>query len=254
MGGKQMNIQHNSSAVEQEFSGADVAMVDLLSSLRQDPSPALVTRVRGIPTMREPKRQAVLRWAWGLAAAALLFVVLVSASPSLRAAIASLDVTIGNIRLSVADRSPDSSDARIVEPEMMSLEAAREAVPFAFRIPTEIPDGLAMDEWVRVNDLGGGPFVEMQWAKLGGGGFSFAARQDPGSSSWLVGLDSYREIEIGGEPAIIITGGWDADSREWAWLEHTTLIWTVDGVQYTLGASADNFSETDLIAIAESVR
>jgi hypothetical protein len=179
---------------------------------------------------------------------------LIPASPSLRAAIARLDVIIGEIKLGVVDRSPDSRDARIVWPELMSLEAAREAVPFAFRIPTEIPDGLAMDERVRVNDLGGGPFVEMQWAKLGGGGFSFAARQDPGASSWLVGLDSYREIEIGGEPAIIVTGGWDADSREWAWLEHTTLIWTVDGVQYTLGASADDFSEAALIAIAESVR
>jgi hypothetical protein len=63
--------------------------------------------------------------------------------------------------------------------------------------------------------------------KPGGGGFSFTARQDSGSSSWLVGLDSYREIEIGGEPAVIVTGGWDAGSREWAWLEHTTLIWTV---------------------------
>ena len=194
------------------------------------------------------------RWAWGLAAAALLFAVLVSASPSLRAAIASLDVTIGNIKLSVADRSPDSSDATIVEPELMSLEAAREAAPFAFRIPTEIPDGLAMDEQVRVNDLGGGPFVEMLWTKPGGGGFSLTARQEPGSSSWLVGLDSYREIEIGGEPAAIVTGGWDADSREWAWLEQTTLIWAVDDVQYTLSASADNLSEAELIAIAESVR
>lgn len=249
-----MNVQHNSSAIDQEFSGADAAMVDLLSSLRQDPSLALVARVRDIPTMREPKRRAVPRWAWGLAAAALLFAVLLSTSPSLRAAIAGLDVTIGNIRLSVADRSPDSSDARIVEPEMMSLDAAREAVPFAFGIPTEIPDGLAMDEQVRVNDLGGGPFVEMAWTKPRGGGFSFTVRQDPGSSSWLVGVDSYREIEIGGEPAIIVTGGWDADSREWAWLEHTTLIWTMDGVQYTLGASADNFAEADLIAIAESVR
>jgi hypothetical protein len=249
-----MNVQHNSSAVEQEFSAADAAMVDLLSSLRQYPSAALVTRVRSIPTVQEPKRRAVPRWAWGLAAAALLFVVLLSTSPSLRAAIAGLDVTIGNIRLSVADRSPDSSDAKIIEPELMSLEAAREVVPFAFGIPTEIPDGLAMDEQVRVNDLGGGPFVEMQWTKPGGGGFSFSVRQDPGSPSWLVGLDSYREIEIGGEPAAIVTGGWDADSQEWGWLEHTTLIWAVDGVQYTLGAGVDNFTGADLITIAESVR
>ena len=251
-----MNVQHNSSAIEQEFGGADAAMADLLSSLRQDPSPALVTRVRCIPTVREPNRRAVPRWAWGLAAAALLFAALASASPALRAAIAALDVTIGDITLSIADRSPDSSNATIAEPELMSLEAAREALPFAFGIPTEIPDGLVMDEQVRVNDLGGGPFVEVQWTDPGivGVAFSLTARQDPDLSSWLVGLDSYREIEIGGEPAALVTGGWDADSREWAWLERTMLIWTVNGVQYTLGASADNFSEADLIAIAESTR
>jgi hypothetical protein len=251
-----MNVLGSTSVMEQEFSGTDAAMADLLSSLKQDPSPALVARVRSIPGVRQQKRRQVPRWAWALAAAVLLFAMLVSASPALRAAIAALDITVGDITLSVADRSPDSSDATIVEPELMSLEAARGAVPFAFGIPTEIPDGLVMDEQVLVNDLGGGPFVEVQWTDPGivGVAFSLTARQDPDLSSWLVGLDSYREIEIGGEPAALVTGGWDADSREWAWLERTMLIWTVDGVQYTLSASADNFSEADLIAIAESTR
>jgi hypothetical protein len=253
-----MNKQQIVYAIDEEFGSADAEMAQRLLSLRQDPSPALVPRIRAIPTRPQRQRSQVPRWAWGLAAVTVLLTVLVSASPPIRAAIASLQETIGDVYLAITDRSPDTSDATIVEPELMSLQAARAAVPFDFGLPTQVPDGWLIEEQVRVNDLGGGPFVEILWANPGHGKISFSvwpAHQGDGAPiSRLVGPDSFREIEIGGQPAVIVKGGWDHDSREWAWLEVTTLIWTVDDVLYTLATSSDEVSEADLVTMAESTR
>jgi hypothetical protein len=253
-----MNKQQIVYAIEEEFGGADAEMAQRLLSLRQDPSPAHVARLCAIPTRPKQRRSQVPWWAWGLAAVTVLLTVLVSASPPLRAAIANLQETIGDVYLAITDRSPDTSDATIVEPELMSLEAARAAVPFDVDLPTQVPDGWLMGEQVQVNDLGGGPFVEILWANPGHGNISLSAwpaHQGDGTPiSTLVGPDSFREIEIGGQPAAIVKGGWDYYSREWAWMEVTSLIWTVDDVRYTLTASSDEVSEADLVTMAESTR
>lgn len=249
-----MNNQQTPCVIEEEFSGTDAEMARRLLSLKRAPSPTLVARVRGIPTSSQRRVWHIPRWAWGVAAAVVLLAVLVAASPPLRAAIVSLQETIGNVYLAVIDRSPDTSDATIVEPELMSLEAARTAVPFDFGIPSQVPDGWVMADQVRVNDLGGGPFVQIEWTHPGHGNISLSARADNGSASRLVGPDSFREVEVGGQPAVFLKGAWDHDSREWMWPEVTTLIWKMDGVEYNLSASGHDLSETDLITMAESTR
>jgi hypothetical protein len=172
--------------------------------------------------------------------------------------VAGARLAIGKVYLTITDRSPDTHNATIVEPELMSLQAARTTVPFDFGIPGQAPDGWIMDEQVRVNDLGGGSFVEIVWANPGHASIVFsvsAVHQHDGTPMRrLVGPDSFREIEIGGAPAVIVKGGWDRDSGEWAWLDVTTLIWTRDDVQYSLTTVGDEISETDLVTMAESTR
>ena len=249
-----MNSKQKFYAVEEEFGGADAEMAHRMLSLKRDPSPALMARVRRIPTSSRRRVWHMPRWAWGVAAAVVLLAVLVASSPSLRAAMVSLQETIGNVYLTITDRSPDTSDATIVEPELMSLQAARTAVPFYFGIPSQVPDGWVMEEQVRVNDLGGGPYVQIEWTNPGHGNISLSAREDDGSASRLVGPNSFREVEVGGQPAVLLKGAWDHDSQEWMWLEGTTLIWKMDGVEYSLSASGRDLSEADLITIAESTR
>ena len=248
-----MNNQQTWHAIEGEFSGSDAEMARRLLGLKRDPSPALAARVRGIPTSSQ-RAWHLPRWAWGALATVVLLTVLVAASPPLRATIVSLQETIGNVYLTIIDRSPDTSDATIVEPELMSLQASRNAVPFDFGIPQQVPDGWVMEEQVRVNDLGGGLFVQIEWINPGHGNISLSAREDNGSASRLVGPDSFREIDVGGQPAVLLKGAWDHDSQEWMWLEVTTLIWKTDGVEYSLSASDHSLSEADLIATAESTR
>ena len=249
-----MNNQQTPCVIEEEFSGTDAEMARRLLSLKRAPSPTLVARVRGIPTSSQRRVWHMPRWAWGVAAAVVLLAVLVAASPPLRAAIVSLQETIGNVYLAITDRSPDTSDATIVEPELMSLEAARTAVPFDFGIPSQVPDGWVMADQVRVNDLGGGPYVQIEWTNPDHGNISLSAREDDGSASRLVGPDSFREVEVGGQPAVLLKGAWDHVSQEWMWPEVTTLIWKMDGVEYNLSASDHDLSETDLITMAESTR
>jgi hypothetical protein len=188
-----------------------------------------VERVAAIPTLPQRQKWQMPRWAWGLVAAAVFLTVLGLASPPL-----------------------------LVAPERMSLQAARTAVPFDFGLPTQVPDGWIMDEEVRVNDLGGGPCVEILWTHPDQANISFSAcsaLQDDGSPGGrLVGLDSLPEIEIGGQPAVFIRGGWDPDTHEWAWPKVTPLIWTMGDVQYTLLASGDELSEANLVTMAKSTR
>lgn len=249
-----MNNRQTLCVVEEEFSGADAEMACRLLSLKRTPSPSLVARVRGIPTLSQRRVWHMPRWAWGMAAAVVLMGVLVVSSPPLRAAIISLQETIGNIYLTIADYSPDSSDATIIEPQLMSLEAARTAVPFDFGILGQVPDGWVMEEQVRVNDLGGGPYVQIEWTNPGHGNISLSAREDDGSASRLIGPNSFREVEVGGQPAVLLKGAWDHDSQEWMWLEVRTLIWKMDGVEYSLSASGHDLSEANLMAVAESTR
>lgn len=253
-----MNNQQTPCVVEEGLSGTDADMARRLLSLKRDPSPALRARVGSIPT--SPQRQAwhIPRWAWGVTAAVALLIVIVAASPPLLAAIVSLQETIGNVFLTITDRSPDSSDATIVEPELMSLQAARTAVPFDFGIPSQVPDDWIMDEQVRVTDLGSGPFVEIRWTNNAGTGIFFSAHsalQDDGSPNIrLVGPDSFREIEIGGQPAVIVRGGWDHGSREWAWPKVITLIWVANDVEYTLSTSDAEGAVAELVEVAESTQ
>lgn len=256
-----MSNQQTCHAWEKGLSDADAEMAHRLQSLKRDPSSALVARVRSIPVSPQRQSWRIPRWIWSAAAPVALLAVLVAASPPLLAAVASLQETIGNVYLTITDRSPDTSDATIVEPELMSLQAARTAVPFDFGIPSQVPDDWVMDEQVKVTDLGGGPFVEIRWANSDEPKtwIEFSARsalQDDGSPSGrrLVGADSFREIEINGQPAVIVRGVWDHYSREWAWPEVITLIWTVEDVEYTLSTSDSEGSEARLVAIAESTR
>jgi hypothetical protein len=254
MGGNSVNNKQTPFVVEKEFSGADTEMARRLLGLQRDPSPALVARIHCIPTSSQRRVWHMPRWAWGVAAAVVLLAVLAVSSPRLRAAIVSLQEAIGNVYLTITDRSPDTRDATIVEPELMSLQAARTAVPFDFGIPSQVPDGWVMEEQVRVNDLGGGPYVQIEWTNPGHGNISLSAREDNGSTSRLVGLDSFREVEVGGQQAVLLKGAWDHDSQEWMWPEVRTLIWKMDGVEYSLSASGHDLSEADLVAMAESTR
>jgi len=255
-----MSNQRTASAYDHDSSDVEPEMARRLMSLKRDPSPALVARVRSIASSPHQAAQHSARWTWAAVAVVLTLVVGVAAAQPLRAAMGSLQQTIGRVYLTITDRSPDTSDATIIEPELMSLEIARTAVPFEFGVPSQVPSGWVMDEQVRVYDLGAGPFVEITWTSLDAGvGHIFltarAASLDDGSpDGWLVGPGSYRETEIGGQPAAIVAGGWDHDSREWTMSGIITLIWTVDGVEYSLCAADSEGAEATLKTMAESTR
>jgi len=240
--------------LETEFDGADADMAHRLLSLKREPSSALMARLRAIPGQSQQHRWWVPSWAGGVAAMLVLGVMLILASPSLRAAIIEFQGTIGGIRLVVTDRSPDSNDATIHEPELMTLQEAQAALPFAFGIPQQVPDGWSMAEQVRVWDFGNGPWVEVSWWNDGRAAITLSARSTTSAGSdWLIGPNSSREIQVAGQTAAVIKGAWDHKTQEWRWPDVTTLMWAVDGIQYSLMA-AGGISDQDLIAIAESVR
>jgi hypothetical protein len=82
----------------------------------------------------------------------------------------------------------------------------------------------------------------------------FSGPDDGTPSSWLIGTDRYQEIEIQGEPAVVVQGGWDSTSGQWAVPRAITIVWTRNGVQYHLVSASSVVSQEDLVRMAKSTR
>ena len=69
--------------------------------------------------------------------------------------------------------------------------------------------------------------------------------------SWLVDTDSVEEVQVNGQPAALVDGGWDADSGQWDRDSAIILSWMKGEEMYQLHASGT--SVEDLIRMAESI-
>jgi len=249
------DVQYGS---EQDFSGADTVMANRLLALRRAPSPALEARVSGIPLSSHSTNRLAHRYVWAAVTVACVAILLAFTAQPLRAAMESLQMRIGDAVITVTDRSPDTGNATVVAPKLMTLQDARTSVAFEFLTPAVSPEGWTMDSQVRVYDLGSGPFVEIVWTNPGRGDIVYTARSvaqaDSLPTSFLVGTSEVREVQLGGQPVALVKGGWDHESREWAWPEMTTLVWTRDGTMYTLLTSDRAVREAELLMMAEPAR
>lgn len=250
-----MKTEQTVHAVEEEFQGADAEMAQRLTDLKGEPSLALLARVRTIPAGAPARRAAMPRVAWAAIATAVLVVCLAMASPSIQATLGVIQDAIGDVYLSITDRLSDDSDVVVLTRQEVSLAEARAMVPFPFSLPTTPPVGWMQSEQVQVGNFQGEMDVQVQWINPGHPSIYLNAFQPEEGLpiSQLVGPESYQEMEIRGQPAVLVHGGWDSDTREWAHPDAKTILWAVDGVQYALWTSGSDLSDADLIAMAETI-
>jgi hypothetical protein len=177
-----------------------------------------------------------------------------------------------------------SVEATVVESpvqECLTVEEAREIVGLELSVPAWAPEGFTFDN--RICGLGLDPtwdFAGLAWIgadkdsrininldnlKWNDG---LKDRIGPPATMAPVGPRSYKEVEIHGQPAVLVRGDW-----EWPWLtEHAAeqavdgklelkwdkkralqLYWVEGEILYHLYTSAD-VSVNDLIRMAESAR
>ena len=159
--------------------------------------------------------------------------------------------------------------------ECFSLDEARQILRFRFKIPAWAPDGFTFSDeicgFVDLHYLSRSAFLNWEEAERNTGmklDFRNLYDQEPASLLIPVAPGSYEEVQVHGQPAVLIRGDWNWEEAPWAngqmssveeyeykWDKKRALqLYWVDGeVMYHLYTRA-NVSPEDLIKMAESAQ
>ncbi|MCK6630217.1 MAG: hypothetical protein L6R45_34200 [Anaerolineae bacterium] len=238
-----------------EFSPEEAEIARQLFSLRQSPGVELQRRIEAIP--QPPARPAgvtprpLLGGLAALLVAALLFI-----SPPVQATLDEVQKMMGQIPVIVRTVWPQPVETVVVlETEPMSLAQAQAAMPFDFALPAYLPVGLTGDtEHIQVAQSPVA-MVKMVWRDAENGFVQLSVyAAGPENVQTLVGPESSETIQLNGQEALLVRGGWDRQSRIWSGQAGLiTLFWTVNGIRYRLLAYSEVVSLDELVAMAESI-
>jgi hypothetical protein len=173
--------------------------------------------------------------------------------------------------------TPSTEEPEIQIPDCVSVKEAREIIRFDFRVPTWIPEGFTFDDKICGID-GLSDFAGLYWEgpdRYTGISIGLSNRRifnmsiqeyeitDP--VIWdSVAPGSYEEVQVKGQPAVLVHGDWEAPWRTEEMLNHKDefkwdkkraiqLYWIEGEVFYNLYTQAD-LSPEDVIKIAESLQ
>jgi hypothetical protein len=231
---------------------------DFLTNFRKTPrrefAAALYKRIN-IPM--KTQSTILLRRVTFSAAIGLALIAALAFSPAAQAALSYLMREIGGITYIQPDEAsseatPVPGQETTIREESMSLAEAQEVLPFAFSLPTWVPDGFVMGPSVTVSyfsenytpariswwgpDMAAGPIVLIVGPRV----------------NWQVDLDHVQEVQVNGQPAGLTGGGWDADSGQWDSVHHNlTLTWMRGDIMYQLLSPA--ITAEEIIRVAESI-
>jgi hypothetical protein len=232
---------------------------DFLTRYRKSPprefSEALYKRIN-VPM--NIKRTSSLRRLTFAAALCMALIAALAISPAARAAFNGLIVEIGGMIFFESEESAKAtplpeSQVTLVPQETLTLTEAQARLPYDIHLPTWVPDGFKISSVVRVAHFPGAsaPQVTITW---------YGSDPDVGHIDltifgqridWLVETDNVQEVEVNGQSAALVEGGWNVDTNQWNREAARMLNWMKGNEMYQLhtsGASAE-----DLIRMAESI-
>lgn len=189
-------------------------------------------------------------------------------------------------RMGIAFVNPDlvDSHAQIVKvdatiesnpPESLTIEEAREQIPFAVMLPTWLPEGLSyaritISEYDTQTWQGSGKQISISYSRsetsdFNSGMLFLHANDGPISAPPLLAESQQQDVTVNGQPGYYVHGGWQDDGRgdpnikmgvlQWdSQADDAYLTWTQDGVTYLLEAHNLGLEADDLLRIAESFR
>jgi hypothetical protein len=93
-------------------------------------------------------------------------------------------------------------------------------------VPATPPAGWTLREPVGVGYPEGRVDVQLEWVHPDQPAIYLSAFQPEDGSpiQHLIGPQRYEEIEIDGQPAGLVVGGWDSDTQEWAHPDVKTIF------------------------------
>lgn len=243
--------------------------------------PAIRTRVESGRWMQHrPSANLRLKVAIGLAVLALASIGLLVSVPSTQAAIVHMLQRFGLVLIDPsAMKSTTSVKAEPVgQPTPpLTLAEAQSQAPFPIRIPTWLPEGLALaGAYVKLDNglaadrkpLADVTVIYHRTSEPQGttpGEMLLTITSRPNPAGFVVPNSREQEAMINGQAGVYTHGGWRDDGQgdpqtalgNLRWddaLDEARLSWTEDGLTYTLQAVGLGLSREDMVRIAESLR
>lgn len=245
--------------------------------------PAIRTQVEsGRRMQRRPAAKLRLKVAIGLAVLALASIGLLASVPSTQAAIVHMLQRFGLVLIDPSAMRPATSAK--VEPTVqpappLTLAEAQLQAPFSIRIPTWLPEGLALvGAYVNIDNgltagRAGKPLADVtviyhrtsEPQATTPGEMLLIITSRPNPAGFVVPNSRGQEAVIHGQTGIYTHGGWRDDGQgdpgtalgNLRWddaLDEARLSWGEDGLTYTLQAVGLGLSREDMVRIAESLR
>lgn len=245
-----------------------------LRNYHREPVPELADKVYGrishldgnvplenpIKVYNRGSRQLRVVLTAGLAAFILLLLTTIF-SPDARALMEDMVHQIGESLVRETAIYPFSGDADIVTSDYLTLEEAREAVDFNFSLPADLPERYVLLEEIMVTP--GMSTVLIRWdSPVRGDGLILHISPHHPEAQFLVGPDGLEIVQVNGEDAMFIRGGWLENTQSWDPTIGREVRWIHNDLTYSLSTGnicpdePENrcpLSDEDLIHIAESV-
>lgn len=197
----------------------------------------------------------------------VLFIVSTLTSPAVRAIVEDIVRQIGGMTIRETAVYPlADGEVRVTDTnQYLTLDEARQAVNFEIRLPQALPERYVLVEEIIVSP--GGEDVDIRWRgnETRGDGLWLSISRTAPDVAYLVGSDSTETIEINGQEALFIRGGWLENTESWDPDISRDVRWVYEGLTYHL-STGGQFScpdeaefrcplgDDDLIRIAESIR
>ena len=231
---------------------------DILTRYRKSPprefSEALYKRINvQMNTQRTPRLRR-LTFAAGLCMA---LIAALAFSPSARAAFSGLIVQIGEMVFFEPDETASQatplpeSQITLVPEETLPFAEAQAKLPFAINLPTWVPDGFVSGNSVRISYFPKFTQASVTWTSSNPRAALIELTIFEKRVTWEVDTDDVEEVQVNGQPAALVGGGWDADTGQWHRGADLLLYWMKGEEMYLLRAPGGTVE--DLIRIAESI-
>lgn len=177
-------------------------------------------------------------------------------SPSARAQVQDWVGQVGGVLFTATGDYPGGDGPiKTIPGNEMRLEEARAVLPFTVDLPAWIPEGYVLEETISIlrleDDI---ERVFIQWAAPQKALLELQITgRAPEDSHWVVGTGSIEEMLINGEPAALVRGGWNADTKQWEDRGQLQLHVAHNGQTYIFSTMETDISIDDLIRMAESL-
>jgi hypothetical protein len=193
-----------------------------------------------------------------------MFGLLVTFSSTVGAEVIRVIKEFAGLQFEETSKCPGCTDDVItIEPEFLSLDAARNQFSSPIVLPTYIPQGFERLVDAELYNWGDGisPSLMITWEKRDGdelfGGIQLEIRPCPSNSTscgLIVGKGALEEIILNGKPAAVIRGAWNHDRTQYDLSGMIAIQWRYDeNTVYTLSSEGQPLALDEYIKTAESI-